>query len=101
MPKMESTLFAPAKCTFSENFRCLNFPLLVGTLSRKRLLSLPCFIFAGQNVHSGKFKHLKYSENVNFVGTNNVKFILTGYLGQRSDRYNEAFVGKFAEIEFT
>ena len=73
---MESTLFVPEKLTFSENLRCLNLPLLVGALSQKRSLSLTCFVFAGQNVHSGKFKHLKYSENVNFAGTNNVDSIL-------------------------
>ena len=48
----------------------------MGTLSRKRLLSLTCFVFSGQNVRSGKFKDLKYSENVNFAGTNNFESIL-------------------------
>ena len=74
--KIESILFVPENLTFSENLRCLNLPLLVGALSQKRSLSLTCFVFAGQNVHSGKFKHLKYSENVNFAGTNNVDSIL-------------------------
>ena len=74
--KMESTLFVPEKLTFSENLRCLNLPLLVGALSQKRSLSLTCFVFAGQNVHSGKFKHLKYSENDKFSGTNSVDSIL-------------------------
>ena len=73
---MESTLFVSAKLTFSENLRCLNLPLLVGALSQKRSLSLTCFVFAGQNVHSGKFKHLKYSENDKFSGTNSVDSIL-------------------------
>ena len=73
---MESTLFVPKKLTFSENLRCLNFPLLMGTLSPKRLLSLSCFVFAGQNVHSGIFKHLKYSENDKFSGTNSIDSIL-------------------------
>ena len=75
MTKIESTLFVPEKLTFSENLRCLNLPLLVGALSQKRSLSLTCFVFAGQNVCSGKIKHLKYSENVNFEGTNNVDSI--------------------------
>ena len=48
----------------------------VGAISQKRWPSETCFVFAGQNVNSGKFKHLKYSENVNFEGTNNVDFIL-------------------------
>ena len=73
---MESTLFVSAKLTFSENLRCLNLPLLVGAVSQKRLRSETCFVFAGKSVHSGKFKHLKYSENVNFAGTNNVDSIL-------------------------
>ena len=73
---MESTLFVSEKLTFSENLRCLNLPLLVGALSQKRSLSLTRFVFAGQSVHSGKFKHLKYSENVNFPETNNVDSIL-------------------------
>ena len=52
------------------------FAAPVGTLSQKRLLFLTCFVFAGQNVHSGKFKHITYSENVNFAGTNDVDSIL-------------------------
>ena len=66
--KIESILFVPENLTFSENLRCLNLPLLVGALSQKRSLSLTCFVFAGQNVHSGKFKHLKYSEMTSFQG---------------------------------
>ena len=77
---MESTLFVPEKLTFSENLICLNLPLLVGALSQKRLLSLTCFVFAGQNIHSGKFKHIKYSENDKFSGTNSVDSILTSYM---------------------
>ena len=73
---MESTLFVCENLSFSKNLRCLNLPLLVGALSQKRSLSLTCFVFAGQNVHSGKFKHLKHSENVNFSGTNIVDSIL-------------------------
>ena len=76
IPKMESTLFVCENLSFSKNLRCLNLPLLVGGLSQKRSLSLTCFVFAGQNVHSGKFKHLKYSENDKFSGTNSVDSIL-------------------------
>ena len=83
---MESTLFVPEKLTFSTNLRCLNLPLLVGALSQKRSLSLTCFVFAGQNVHSGKFKHLKYSENVKFSGTNSIDSIL-GQLAQKLLRF--------------
>ena len=74
--KMESTLFVPEILSFSENLRRLNLPLLVGALSQKRSLSLTCFVFAGKNLHSGKFKHLKYSENDKFSGTNSVDSIL-------------------------
>ena len=65
--------------TFSENLRSLNLPLPVDAVLQKRLLSETCFVFAGQSVHSGKFKHLKYSEHVNFAGTNNVDSILEIY----------------------
>ena len=73
---MESTLFVPVNLSFSENLRCLKMPLLVGAISQKRWPSETCFVFAGQNVNSGKFKHLKYSENVKFSGTNNIDSIL-------------------------
>ena len=77
---MESTLFVCENLSFSKNLRCLNLPLLVGALSQKRSLSLTCFVFAGQNVHSGKFKHLKFSENDKFSGTNSIDSILSaGY----------------------
>ena len=58
----------------------------MGALSQKRSLSLTCFVFAGQNVHSGKFKHLKYSENVKFSGTNSIDSIL-GQLAQKLLRF--------------
>ena len=48
----------------------------MGALSQKRSLSLTCFVFASQNVHSGKFKHLIFSENDKFSGTNSVDSIL-------------------------
>ena len=52
------------------------FTAPVGALSQKRSLSLTCFVFAGQNVHSGKFKHLKFYENDKFSGTNSIDSIL-------------------------
>ena len=76
IPKIESTLLAPSKLTLSENLRCLNLRLMVGAVSQNRSLSSTCFVIVGQTVHSGKFKHLKYSENVNFEGTNSVDSIL-------------------------
>ena len=54
----------------------MNLSLLVGELLQKRLLSLTCFVFAGQSIHSGKSKHLKYSKNVIFAGTNKFDSIL-------------------------
>ena len=53
------------------------FAAPVGALSQKRSLSLTFFDFAGQNAHSGKFKHLKFSENVKFSETNSIDSILT------------------------
>ena len=73
---MESTLFVPAKLTFSENVRCLNLLLLVGAVSQKRSLSSTFFVIASLSIHGRKFKHLEYSVNVNFEGTNSVFFIL-------------------------
>ena len=77
--KIESTLFVPVNLSFSENLRCLKMPLLVGAISQKRWPSETCFVFAGQNVNSGKFKHLKYSENVKFTGTNYIDSILVSF----------------------
>ena len=73
---MESTLFATTKLTFSENLRCLNLALLVAAVSQKRSLSSTSFNTAGHSIHSGKFKYLKYSENVNFAGINSTDSIL-------------------------
>ena len=85
---MESTLFVLSDLMFSENFRYLNLPLLVSAVSQKRLLSQTCFVFPSQGVHSGKFKHIKYSENVNFAGTTNVDSILSNpyKMIKKSDR---------------
>ena len=69
-------VFVSTKLTFSENLKYLNLPLLVGVLSEKKLLPLASFVLAGQSIQSRKFKHLKYSENVNFIGTNDFESIL-------------------------
>ena len=47
-----------------------------GCLISKEIALLNFFFIAGQSNHSGKFKHLKYSENVNFEGTSSVDSIL-------------------------
>ena len=67
---MDSILVVPSKLTFSENLRCLDLALLVGAVSQKRLLPST---YCRKEYH---FKHLKYSENVNFEGTNSVDSIL-------------------------
>ena len=48
----------------------------MGAVPQKRLISSTVFVVAGQSIYSGKFKHLKYSENVNYEGTNSVDSIL-------------------------
>ena len=73
---MEWTLFVHAKLTFSEYLRCLNF--LLWTLwpaKTKQVLESNLFLDTAPT-RSGKFKHLKFSENVNFARTNNVDSIL-------------------------
>ena len=59
-----------------EYLSCLNLVLLVGIVSQKRLFFSTGFVIAGQSIQSGKFKHLKYFENVNFEETSNVVSIL-------------------------
>ena len=44
-------------------------------ISKEILLSENFFVLVGQSVHSGKFKNLKHSENVEFAGTNNIDSI--------------------------
>ena len=51
------------------------FAALGGCCITKEIALLTCFVFAGQSIYSGKFKHLKNSENVNFAGTNNADSI--------------------------
>ena len=48
----------------------------MGAVSQKRSVSSISFVIAGQSILRGKFKHHKYSENVNFEDTNNVDYIL-------------------------
>ena len=51
--------------------KMLAYGALVGAVSQNRLLFSNC-----QSVHSRKFKHLKYSENVKFEEKSNVISIL-------------------------
>ena len=52
------------------------FAALVGAVSQRRLSCSTCFVIAGESTNSGKFKHFKDSENVNFEETSNVVSIL-------------------------
>ena len=74
------------------------FGALVGVVSQKRLHFSTCFVIAGQIIHSGKFKHLQDSENVNFEKTSNVVSILvTSYDGKTHGR-TEGQTGMEVEI---
>ena len=74
LPEMKLTSFVPSKLTFSEYLRCLNFPLwilwpaIAKQVKESDLSTAP--------TSSGKFKHLRFSENVNFEGTNSADSIL-------------------------
>ena len=75
-PKMELTLFVPAKLTFSEYLRCLNFPLWTLWPAKTKQVSEGHLFWDMVPTRSGIFRHLKFSENVNFAGTNSVDSIL-------------------------
>ena len=70
--KMESALFVPAKLTFSEYLRCLNFPLWTFWTAKTKQVKESNLFWDKAHTRSGKFKHLKFSENINFAGTNSV-----------------------------
>ena len=73
---MDSKLFVPEKLTFSEYLRCLNFPLwILWPAKTKQILESNLFSVSAPT-RSKKFKHLKFYENVNFVETNGVDFII-------------------------
>ena len=74
--KMESTLLVPEKLTFSENLRCLNFPLWTFWPAKTKKVKESNLFWDKAPTRSGKFKHLKFSKNVNFAGTNSVDSIL-------------------------
>ena len=64
-PKMESTLCVPSKLTFSDYLRCLNFPLWIIWPAIAKQVEESLF-WDTAPTSSTKFKHLKFSENVNF-----------------------------------
>ena len=73
---MGSTLFVPTKLTFSEYLRCLNFPLWTFWLAKTKQGKESNLFRDKVPTRSGKFKHLKFSENVHFAGANSVDSIL-------------------------
>ena len=99
--KIESILFVPIILTFSKNLRCLNLALTQAQKSVTRhfwwLKKLCIFFilalsknfwsflefFCWQHCsHNGKFKHLKFLENVKIIGTNNIDSILGQFQSQ-------------------
>ena len=75
-PKVESTLFVPAKLTFSEYLRCLNFPLWILWPAITKQVEKDNLFRDTVPTSSTKFKHFRYSENVSFAGTNDFESIL-------------------------
>ena len=74
--KIDLILFVPVKLTFSKYLRCLNFPLwILWPAKTEKVLESNLFCDTAPT-KSGKFKHLKLSENVSFVETNSVDSIL-------------------------
>ena len=78
-PKMESTLFVPSKLTFSEYLRCLNFLLWILWPAITKQVEESDLFWDTAPTSSAKFKHLKFSENVNFEGTNSFDSILVEF----------------------
>ena len=93
--KMESTLFVCENLSFSKNLRCLNLALTQAQKSvtrhfwwlkklcnffilalSKNFWSFLEFVCWQHCSHTGKFKHLKFLENVKIIGTNNIDSIL-------------------------
>ena len=73
---MDSNLFVPAKLTFSVYLRCLNFPLWILWTAKAKKAQESNLFCDTIPIKSSKIKHLKFSENVNFVETNSVDSIL-------------------------
>ena len=71
---MEMTLFVPSDLTFSDFYDV--FCTSAGCGISKEIASKEISFFNSFCSMSGKFKHHKKLENVNFEETNNVVFIL-------------------------
>jgi len=72
LKKMKTTLFVRSKLTLHRKFKIFEFGSIGGYNISKKLLSSTY----SYRIHCGKFKHLKYSLNVNFEETNSVILIL-------------------------
>ena len=77
--KIESILFVPENLTFSEYLRCLNFPLWTFWPAKTKQVKESYLFSDKAPTRSGRFKHLKFSENDKFSGTNSVVSILGIY----------------------
>ena len=75
--KIESILFVPENLTFSEYLECLNFLLWTFLPAKTKQVKESDLFWDKAPTRSGKFKHLKFSENVKFSETNSVDSILT------------------------
>ena len=73
---METTLLVSSKLTFSEYLRCLNFPLWTFWPAKTKQVKESDLFWDKAPTRSGRFKHLKFSENDKFSGTNSVDSIL-------------------------
>ena len=67
--KMESTLFVPENLSFSEYLRCLNFPLWKFWPAKTKQVKESNLFWDKAPTRSGRYKHLKFSENDKFSGT--------------------------------
>ena len=97
---MNSKLFVPAKLTFSEYLRCLNFPLWTFWPAKTKKGKESNLFRDKVPTKSGKFKHLKFSENVNFSRTNSVDSILERSFASLGLVINERFHPKILRIIF-
>ena len=74
--KIRSKLFVPENLSFSEYLRCLNFPLWTFWPAKTKQVKESDLFWDKAPTRSGRFKHLKFSENDKFSGTNSVDSIL-------------------------
>ena len=74
--KMDLKLLVLANLTFSEYLRRLNFLLWLLCPAKTKQVQESNLFCDSTPSKCGKFKNLKFSENVNFVQTNSVDYIL-------------------------